>query len=119
VPTLVTNGDPRIGGAPFGLDAANMLGGAPGFLLVGFVRVQIPFKGIDLLVDLSPPAFIVPFAASGPAGVPGVGTFSVSDSIPDDPTLDGLEVDTQILVADPGGPKKLAASAGRAFWICH
>jgi hypothetical protein len=119
VPTLTTVGDPRIGGAPFGLDGADMLGGAGGLLIVGFTRVQIPFKGLDLLVDLAPPAFLVPVIASGPAGVPGAGSFSVSDSIPDDPTLVGLEVDTQVLVFDAGAPKKLASSAGRAFWICQ
>src|SRR6185503_4262231 len=90
VPTLTTVGDPIIGGAPFSLDGADLRGGANGLLLVGFARVQIPFKGLDLLVDLTPPAFFLPVVASGPAGGAGVGTFSLSGSIADDPSIVGV-----------------------------
>jgi len=119
VPTLVTNGDPRIGGAPFGLDAADLLGGSSGLLLVGFARAQLPYLGIDILVSLKPPRLFLPVVAGGPAGVPGAGTFSLSDSLPDDPAIDGLEVDTQVIMFDAGAAQGLSASAGRAFWICH
>ena len=119
VPTLATVGDPMIGGPPFQLDGANMLGGVNGLLIVGFARVQIPFKGIDILADLAPPALLLPFKASGPAGVPGAGTISLAGAIPDDPTFVGIEVDTQVITFDAGGPKGLAASAGLAFWICQ
>jgi choice-of-anchor B domain-containing protein len=117
VPTLTTVGDAKIGGAPFSLAGADMLGGANGVLLVGFGRAQIPYKGLDLLVDPVPPTFLAPFTASGPAGVDDVGTFSISAGIPDDPAFVGLEIDTQLLVFDAGAPKHLASSAGRAFWI--
>jgi hypothetical protein len=119
VPTLTTAGDPLIGGPPFSLLGADLLGGANGIVLVGFARAQIPFGGFDLLVDLAPPTLLLPITASGPAGVPGAGTFSFSASIPDDPADVGIEVDTQVVVFDPGAPHQLAASAGRAFWICR
>ena len=119
VPTFTTNGDPLIGGPSFSLDGAELLGGANGFVLVGFARVQISWKGLDLLVDPAPPTFLVAVTASGPAGVAGAGTLSLAGAVPDDPALVGTEVDTQLLVLDPGAPKRLASSAGRAFWICR
>lgn len=119
VPTFTTAGDPTIGGPAFSLDGADLLGGASGFVLVGFARAQIPFKGLDLLVDPVPPTLLVPVVASGPAGVAGAGTLTLAGSVPDDPALVGVEIDTQLLVFDPGAPKRLASSAGRAFWICR
>jgi choice-of-anchor B domain-containing protein len=117
VPTLSTVGDPMIGGPPFTLAGANLLGGAPSLVLVGFSRAQIPYKGLDLLVDPVPPTLLVPITASGPAGVAGAGAFSLSASLPDDPALDGLEIDTQVIVFDAGAANHLASSAGLAFWI--
>jgi choice-of-anchor B domain-containing protein len=119
VPTLTTLGDPRIGGPPYELDGADLLGGANAFVLVGFARTQLPLNRITLLVDLSPPAFLVAVTASGTPGVAGDGTIAISDSIPDDVTLVGVEVDTQVVAIDAGVRGKLAASAGRAFWICQ
>jgi len=117
VPTLSTVGDPMIGGPPFTLAGSNLLGGAPSLVLVGFARAQIPYKGLDLLVDPVPPTLLVPLTASGPAGVAGVGAFSLSAGLPDDPALDGLEIDTQVIVFDAGAANHLASSAGLAFWI--
>jgi choice-of-anchor B domain-containing protein len=119
VPTLATVGAPKIGGAPFTLDGSDLLGGANGLLLVGFARAQIPFKGFDLLVDPAPPTFLIPVTATGPAGAAGAGTFSLSDAIPDDTSIVGIEVDTQVLMFDGGAPRGLASSAGLAFWVCQ
>jgi hypothetical protein len=60
----------------------------------------------------------VPITASGLAGVAGAGTLSLAVAVPNEPALVGLEVDTQLVMFDPGAPRRLAASAGRAFWIC-
>ena len=86
-------------------------------VLVGFARAQIPCKRLDLLVDPVPPTLLVPVTASGPPGVAGVGAFSFSAGLPDDPALDGLEIDTQVIVFDAGAANHLASSAGLAFWI--
>ena len=119
VPALTTVGVPMIGGPPFSVDGSGLLGGANGLLLVGLSRAQIPYKGLDLLVDPAPPTVLLPITATGPAGVPGAGTFSLSASIDDDPLLVGIEIDTQVIVFDGGAPKRLASSAGLAFWICR
>lgn len=119
VPRLTTVGDPNLGNPSFEVDGFDLLGGAPGLLLVGFARTSIPLKGITLLVDLAPPAITVYVTATGAAGVAGAGTIAVDAEIEDDPSLLGIEVDVQLLMADPGGPKKLASSAGLAFVICH
>ncbi len=119
VPQLATVGDPKLGNPSFELNGSDLLGGAPGVLLVGFARASIPVKGIVMLVDLAPPAFTVYVTASGPVGVAGAGTIAVDAEIDDDPSLLGIEVDVQLWMADPAGPKKLCASAGLAFVICH
>jgi choice-of-anchor B domain-containing protein len=119
VPLLSTLGDPMLGNPAFEVDGSQLLGGAPGLLAVGFARNDLDIKGITLLVDVTPPAVLVPIAASGPPGVAGAGAFQIVAGIGDDPTLDGLEIDLQILVADAGGPKKLASSQGRAIWLCR
>ena len=119
VPTLTTVGDPLIGGPDFSLVGSDLLGGANGLVLLGLARAQLPLKTITLWVDLAPPASLIPIAASGAAGVAGAGAFTLSDSIPDDPTIVGIEIDTQVVMFDPGAPGRLAASAGRAFWICQ
>ena len=120
VPVLATSGGfPYIGNPAFTVDGSQLLGGGAGLCVVGFVRTTLPFKGITILVGLAPPAFFVAVSASGPAGVPGAGTFALTGEIPDDPTLVGLEVDVQALMFDKGGPKGLSASAGLAFVICQ
>ena len=119
VPQLATVGEPSLGNPAFEVDGSGLLGGASGVLGVGFARVAIPVKGITLLVDLSPPAFTVFVAASGAPGIAGAGTIAVDGEIPDDPALLGIEVDVQLLVADPAGPKRLSSSAGLAFVICQ
>ncbi len=119
VPVLGTVTDPFIGNTAFRIEGDDLLGGAPGFLLVGFGRAQIPYKSIDILVDLSSPFLFIPVVASGPNGVAGAGSFSITSAIPEDPLLEEIEVDNQVLMFDPGGPQGLAASAGLAFTICH
>ncbi len=119
VPVLSTVGDPTLGNLAFEIDGSQIRGGAACLLAVGVARNDYFVKGITLLVDLAPPAFFIPVVASGPAGSPGVGTFALFEEIDDDPALDGIEIDMQILVADPANPKKLAASQGRAVWLCQ
>jgi choice-of-anchor B domain-containing protein len=119
VPLLSTVGDPMLGSPSFEVDGSQILGGAASVLAVGFARSNVDIKGITLLVDLSPPALLVPITASGPPGVAGAGGFQLVAGIGNDPALDGLEIDMQILVADLGGPKKLASSQGHAIWLCQ
>ncbi len=119
VPTLTLLGDPQIGGPAVSLVGDDLLGGASGVVLLGVARAQLPLKTITLWVDLAPPAELFSIVASGTPGVPGDGSFTLSDSIPDDPTLVGMEIDTQVVMFDRGVPGKLAASAGLAFWICQ
>ncbi len=118
VPTLTAANDPTIGNPSFEIDSTQILGGAPGFLVLGFGRALVPFHGIELLVDLSQPFLLVSVQASGPAGVPGAGTLQMIGSIPNDQDLLGLEIDCQLIVIDSGGPRGLAASPGLAIMIC-
>jgi choice-of-anchor B domain-containing protein len=120
VPQLATSGGfPYIGNPAFTVDGTQLLGSASGLYLLGFARDQSPFKGIDIRVDLTPPVRWLPITASGPAGAPAAGAFALTGDIPDDTSLLGIVVDSQVLMFDPGGPKGLAASAGLEFVICR
>jgi choice-of-anchor B domain-containing protein len=119
VPTLELVGDPQIGGPGVSLVGDDLLGGGSGVMLLGVARAQVPLKTITLWVDLAPPGTLISIVASGAPGVAGDGGFTITDSIPDDPTLVGMEVDTQVVMFDRGAAGKLAASAGLAFWICQ
>jgi choice-of-anchor B domain-containing protein len=120
VPKIGTSGGlPHVGNPSFTVECRKILGGASGLYLVGFGRDQIPFKGVDILVELTPPVLWIPVVASGSSGVPGAGSFALTGEIPDDPALLGLVVDSQVLTFDPGGAQGLAASAGLEFVICH
>jgi Tol biopolymer transport system component len=103
VPSLTARADPVLG-TSLTLDVENSLGAAtPATLFLGFGRASIPTaKGGTLLVD----AFLfVPLA------LPAV-DLPLSGSLPNDPTLVGLEVDLQAVEADPGAALGLSFTAG-------
>lgn len=119
VPRIFSSGGaPRIGNTSFRIEGDQILGGANVLLIVGFAKAQIPVLGIVVLVDLNLPTFSFSFPASGPAGVAGAGAVSIPASIPDNPNFVGIEIDAQLIVSDPGGPRGLAASDGLSLTLC-
>lgn len=121
VPTVASVGDPvRLGALNVDLQISNGLGGATCFFAIGTGSAAIPFKAAALLVDPAGGFYVmVPLPLSGPAGVPGAGSFDVVDEIPNDPVLDGVHLYAQVLVVDAGATKKVAMSDGLDLTICR
>lgn len=110
VPALFPNADPILG-TTITLTIGNSLG-APtfGIVLAGLKEASISYKGGTLLV--SNYVAIVPMTIAFPASY-------VNFSIPNDPTLAGLEVDMQALETDPGAVKGTSLSAGLKLILGH
>ena len=119
-PNLQTvNGPPHLGNPNLMIHGDQILGGAQCFLFVGFGRTSLPYKGVDLLVDITQLYFLFGLTASGPNGQDGVGTIDFPAPIPNNQNAIGLEVDCQVLVIDSAGPQGMAASDGLAWVVCH
>ena len=119
LPTITASGGaPQLGNASFQIDAANLVGGTPGFMFIGFAQANLPFGGVNLLVSLSTPFRLFPVTSTGAAGSPGAGTVTFPTPIPNDPLGIGVEVDAQLVMLDSGGPQGFAATDGLSFVIC-
>jgi hypothetical protein len=108
VPSLGGSGSTATNGV-FTLAAANGLGGAPAYLVVGLAPNSLPAFGGTILVNNIVAA--VPRKLSGPAGVPGAGGFGLNVSFAD-PSLVGLSLYMQVWVGDAGASEGLALSDG-------
>jgi hypothetical protein len=108
VPALTATGCPDAG-AVLTLHIGSALGGAPALLLIGTSPAALPKWGGTVLVSA---AVVVPLALSGPAGAAGAGAASLPAAVPNDPAIDGLAADLQVLVADAGAPAGVTLSAG-------
>lgn len=120
-PSVDSVGDrPRLGAEAVNLRISGGLGGATAFFTLGTASAAIPFKAGTLLVDSA--GVLLAYVAlplSGPAGVPGAGSFDLVDGIPDDPALEGVAFYAQALVLDVGAVKKVAMSDGLEIVVCR
>jgi hypothetical protein len=114
VPRISGSGCPSIG-ETVTIELDDALGGALTFLFIGSGRDSLPFAGGEILV--APPWILVPFLASGPAGVAGAGTVTLSGDLPDDATLIGLPANLQFAVVDDGAVRGIAFTGGLEFVI--
>jgi hypothetical protein len=114
VPTISGSGCPSIG-ETVTIELGDALGGALTFLFLGSGRDSLPFAGGEILV--APPWILVPLVASGPAGVAGAGTVTVSGDLPDDVTLIGIPANLQFAVVDDGAVRRIALTGGLEFVI--
>ncbi|MSR46499.1 MAG: hypothetical protein EXS13_05480 [Planctomycetes bacterium] len=114
VPTIALSGSSSIGD-DVSLTISNGLGGGTALLVMGFARDIAPFAGGQLLVAAPWTTFTL--GLDGTAGVGGDGDLVVTDTLPADPTLVGVVVDFQVLVADRAAVKKLALSNGAELTI--
>ena len=118
VPTIASNGNfAHLGSTDFGIEAANLVGGAGAFTLVGFAQTSLPVLGFDL--NVAPAGLLIfPATASGTPGLAGDGTFTQLFGVPTDPALVGLELDLQVAALDTGATGGLlSASPGLSTTI--
>lgn len=112
VPQLTSQGWPAIT-AGFGITIDQALGGARGFLLLGFVPASLDFSGGKLLV--LPPWVMVPIAVSGSG--PGGGQLVIDVIMPDDQSLVNVQLYAQGVFLDSGAAKGLSLTNGLSILI--
>lgn len=118
VPLLSLNGEPHINQS-FQVVGGAMLGGSASFLGLSFAPANNPVFGITGLINNAGAAFLFAIA-TGPAGLPGIGTATWNLSVPNTPTLDNLDLFSQLLVLDSGSPGGIfAASDGMRIRVCR
>ncbi len=98
----------------FNLNLANGLGGAKSIIFLGLDQASIAGYGGTFLTDNI--ALTLNRKLSGPAGTPGVGTFSVAGTVTD-PTLIGQSFYLQTVVLDSGAPFGLSMSEGLHMFV--
>jgi choice-of-anchor B domain-containing protein len=106
----------RIGNQTFQVVGREMIGGGIGFLVLGIDASNLTAVGIDILIDLARPIFILPTLIGGVG--PGNGTVTMGVPLPNDPSLGNASLYAQWIVADTGGPQGLAASPGLKITMC-
>jgi len=102
-------------GQTVGYQIDNVIGGAPGVLLLGVAPASIPVLGGTLLV--APPWLQFGFTLGGPPGVPGGGFITISLMVPGEQALIGVGVFLQGLINDPGAAFGVSATDGVETWI--
>ncbi|MBK8101271.1 MAG: choice-of-anchor B family protein [Planctomycetes bacterium] len=118
VPTINLSGAPRVGGAPFQVTSANLLGGAGTLLAIGFGQTSLPTFGITVLVDPASSSYLFT-VASGTPGAAGAGGASWPFSVPANPALDNLYLFTQAAAFDSGSVGgTFSATDGMRFRLC-
>ena len=121
VPLLTSSGGaPRLGNPDYTVELSNGVGGAVAPVMLGFGAGALPFKGGTLLIDLAAGPFLLfSLPLSGPAGVPGAGSFSLPAAVPVDPIIVGFSIYVQFFVPDPSVPLfGLAFSNGLQITYC-
>ncbi|MCA8954960.1 MAG: c-type cytochrome [Planctomycetes bacterium] len=114
-PRMLALTPPLLGNPEFSLGVAAGLGGAPGLLAIdGAGGPPVPVGGAQLFLGLTPAMVVMPPRALEGAGA-GNGFATWVFALPGDPTLRGLDLFAQWVVADPGPGRDMAASAATRF----
>ena len=95
---------------PISIDVSKGLGGAKGCFFAGTSADNTPIFGGTNLV--SPILIELRHELDGANGVPGVGTYSLPLTIPDDPSLVGRDTYFQAMYMDPVTPFGISMSNG-------
>ena len=108
LPTAPTVDGPSVGG--WSITINNVLGGASGFLWVGFgMKDQNAFGG-HFYIDLTFPYVLAPIVVGGTPGVPGDGSVTINSV--DMSSFAPLTLFLQGTMIDAGGPKGVSMTKG-------
>lgn len=115
VPVMSTpGGPPYLGNADFSIRLGQAAAGRPCWLLVGVAAASQPWKGGSLLVDLGSSHALLAQVVGGSAGL---GAVELDLPVPGDPSLAGLVLFAQWLVADAAASAGASLSAGLALSV--
>ena len=106
-----TGGEASVGNAGLAIEADQLLGGSVALLHIGGTEVALPFAGGELLSG-PPTGLFKALATVGSPGVGGTGAIAQPLPVPNDASLIGLSVFSQVAVVDGAGQDGLALSAG-------
>jgi len=96
-----TGGLPSVGNPSLVIGGDRIVGGAAVTLLVGLSEISFPLIGGEL--HAGPPLVLIASAtASGTPGLGGAGSFAIPIAVPNDPSLAGVELISQIAAIDTG-----------------
>ena len=116
-PTIGRSGELRLGSVS-NVDGGSLLGGATGFLALGFGPDNTSVFGITALVDSSTALFLFGIANGAP-GVAGAGSLSLPIAVPNNSILDGLDLFNQMIMFDSGSVGgTFSASPGMRSRVC-
>jgi hypothetical protein len=106
-----SNGLPELGNNVFRFSADRLVGGSTAWLYVGLTDLALPlFGGI---VHTGPPQVLFAARATGgSAGVGGSGAIAVLTPIPNDGSIVGLQVFSQVFGLDTGATESISLSQG-------
>ncbi len=107
VPTLSLSGCSVPGGS-LSVHIADVVGGAPGLMMVGSDAANLPFKGGTLLT--SPLILSLDIVVGGTPGVAGAGSLDLPASLPADPLLSGFSLYLQTGFQDAGAAVNVSLS---------
>lgn len=115
VPSLRGLANPTPGGT-FILAVGDALGGSFGVLAVAFAPpTAIRIGGATIHVQ--PPLVSLGFPTGGNAGIGGTGSFRLPIRVPNRPSLAGLTLVSQAVVADPANADGFAATRALETWV--
>jgi len=102
----------NLGNINFKVGVHNARGAALSTLVLGTAPTASVLSGVNLNVALTGGELLVPWALSGPSGLPGAGFGTLRVVVPDDPALSGLMLYAQWFIWDSGVATGAAATRG-------
>ncbi len=102
-------------GTKLDVKISNSIGGAPFYFVVGFYRSTSQLKGCDLFIGF--PWILIGPLVMGGSGTPGGGSFTLSPTLQNEPSIVGFAPLIQTLILDSGAPLGLSTTRAAQLFI--
>lgn len=112
-------GLPTLGNNTFAITVSNGVGGAQAAFFIGAAPANLAAPWGTFYLDPNLPLIQLNLTLSGANGQPGAGSVLLPTPIPQLPQLLGVNVYTQMLIADPASIGGISHTAGLTFGICQ
>ena len=120
VPFIGTIGGlPTLGNNTFAIAVSNGVGGAQAAFFIGAAPANLVAPWGTFYLDPNLPLIQLNLTLSGAVGQPGAGSVLLPTPIPQLPQLVGVNVFTQMLIADTASIGGISHTAGLTFGICQ
>ncbi|MEW6742304.1 MAG: hypothetical protein AB1486_06060 [Planctomycetota bacterium] len=119
IPGIGASDYPVLGDGEFKITVDQALGGAVGYLLIGYAPAMQPWLGGFLAVDPASIAIVAPALLGGAPGVPGGGSAALTLPLPPDPAYDDMKVYAQWIIVDAGASGGYSMTRGLDITLCY